>query len=165
MLGRQLGHLGAAARQDVDQVTALEDQQRFAHRTPADIHGLGDFLFLDALTLFQLAADDALGQVVGDLLGEAVRCLERHGFPSNWGLCALRRGFPTQKLRRRQYYGYGQWAQVRWGKFPALPQDAGRWRSLSQGVRGPMPVLDGTAGANSFVKQAAGLPCTSPYRE
>ncbi|MCY1231137.1 hypothetical protein D9M72_435740 [compost metagenome] len=89
MLLRQLRYLGAATRQDGDQVASLEDQQRFAYRPAADIHGLGDFLFLDALTLFQLAANDALGKVLGNLLGEAVRCLERHGYPSIWGtLCA-----------------------------------------------------------------------------
>ncbi|MNZ64336.1 hypothetical protein D3C78_825040 [compost metagenome] len=81
------GHMGAAARQDRNQMTTLEDQQRFTHRAAADIQRLGDLLLLDALTRLELAADDAFGQVVGNLLGEAVRRLERHGFPSkslNW---------------------------------------------------------------------------------
>ncbi|MNC30956.1 hypothetical protein D3C75_792590 [compost metagenome] len=68
-------------------MAALEDQQCFAHRAAADVERLGNFLLLDTFAWRQLAADDAFGQVIGNLLGEAVRGLERHGFPSkslNW---------------------------------------------------------------------------------
>jgi len=77
----QFTDLGAAARQDHDQVAALENQQRLAHRTAADVECLGDLLLLDALAFLELTANDAVGQVMGNLLGEAVRGLERHDIP------------------------------------------------------------------------------------
>ncbi|MCY1177916.1 hypothetical protein D9M73_182420 [compost metagenome] len=65
----------------------LEDQQGLADRTAADVEGQRDLLFLDALSGLHFAANDAFGEVVSDLLGEAVRRLERHGCPSNSLIC------------------------------------------------------------------------------
>ena len=72
----------AATRQDGDQMAALENQQGLADRTTADIEGQGDLLFLDTLPRLEIPANDTFGEVVSNLLGEAVRRLERHGFPS-----------------------------------------------------------------------------------
>ncbi|MNE49187.1 hypothetical protein D3C80_1436880 [compost metagenome] len=84
----ELGHVGTTTRQDGHQMAAFEDQQRLAHRTTADIQRLGNLLLLDTFGRLELAADDPLGQVMGNLLGEAVRRLERHGFPSKSLNCA-----------------------------------------------------------------------------
>ena len=81
MLGSQFGHLGAPARQDDDQVAAFKNQQGLAHRAATDIQRLGDLDFLNPFALLELPANDALGQVLGNLFGEAVRGLERHVFP------------------------------------------------------------------------------------
>jgi len=107
---RQLGNVGATTRQDRDQVTALEDQQGFADRTAADVERQRDLLFLDALSRLHFATNDAFGEVVSDLLGEAVRRLERHGCPSNSIDLHKRRsvaqmhgngGVPTQRFLAR----------------------------------------------------------------
>ncbi|MCY1176865.1 hypothetical protein D9M73_171520 [compost metagenome] len=84
----EFGHMGATARQDGHQVPTFEDQQGFTHRAATDVQCLGDLLLLNTLSRFELAADDPLGQVVGNLLGEAVRRLERHGFPLKSATCA-----------------------------------------------------------------------------
>jgi hypothetical protein len=83
----EFGDVGATARQDRDQVPAFKDQQGFAHGAAADIECQRDLLFLDALPRLEIAANDTFGEVVSNLLGEAVRRLERHGCPSNSSIC------------------------------------------------------------------------------
>ncbi|MNE20127.1 hypothetical protein D3C80_1132330 [compost metagenome] len=84
----ELSHMGTAPGQDGHQVTALENQQRFTHRATADVQCLGYLLLLNAFGRLELPANDALGKVMGNLLGEAVRRLERHGFPLKSATCA-----------------------------------------------------------------------------
>ncbi|MNE60438.1 hypothetical protein D3C80_1555820 [compost metagenome] len=114
----EFGHMGATARQDGHQVPTLEDQQGFTHRAATDVQCLGDLLLLDTLSRFELAADDPLGQVVGNLLGEAVRRLERHGFPSKSLNCA--KGAIVAHLPPRRA---GAWTQ----KLAAMAQKIRPW--------------------------------------
>ena len=78
----EFGDVGATARQDRNQMAALKDQQSFAHGTTADVERQRDLLFLDPLPRLEIAANDTFGEVVSNLLGETVRRLERHVFPS-----------------------------------------------------------------------------------
>lgn len=101
MLRGQFGHLGAAARQDVHQVAAFENQQRLADRAATDVEGLGDLLLLDTFPFLEFSPDDAFREVVGDLLCQAVRGLERHGDPFIQG--RVFRGYMDGKCNTGRY--------------------------------------------------------------
>ena len=84
---RHFLHHRAAARQDVDQVAPLQDQQRLAHRPAAHFQLAGHAQFLDAVAGQHVTTNDLRGQMAGDLFGKAFP-----GFKGHVGLRPLANG-------------------------------------------------------------------------
>jgi len=79
-----LGHIlhhGATARQDINQVTALENQQGLAHGAATDLQLASNTQFLNPVTGQHLATNDLSGQMLGDLFGQTFLSLEAHRQP------------------------------------------------------------------------------------
>ena len=82
---RHLLHYGAPARQDIDQLAALQDQQGLADRTATHIQLTGDTQLLDTIASQHVTMNNLLGKMLGYLLREAFFGFEAHGH-SLWGL-------------------------------------------------------------------------------
>ena len=64
------GHSRAAPRLDADQPVALENPQRLADRAATDRESAGHLLFAHPVAREQLAADDGVADLLGDLLSQ-----------------------------------------------------------------------------------------------
>ncbi|GGJ90613.1 hypothetical protein GCM10007426_19750 [Alloalcanivorax dieselolei] len=59
-------------------MTALQDQQRLAHRSPAHFQLTGYPQFLNPVSRQHFPTDDLAGQVSGDLFGKALAGFKGH---------------------------------------------------------------------------------------
>src|ERR1700753_2724382 len=62
---RELHHGGAAVPRQRHQALPLQDEERIAHRTPADLQRLGDLLLPQVLARRQLRVEDGLTEPLG----------------------------------------------------------------------------------------------------